>query len=678
MMSGAVMAALPQARTSGGTNAIFAAASNAPSNLVATAAIQQNKAVVNLTWTNNAPTAQGYLVFRSTTNTTFDLVTRINGISNTAYTDVGVSGNTTYYYMVLATMASGNSAAPKTVSVKTPVVASASPLVATPMNVAAQMMSMADGSLAVAVFWMDGNRVTAGNTYRILRGVDGGACTQIAVTKDRMYTDTTTTVDTKYQYQVITVTPSGAQSAPGSATLTTVPGTPTNVTATVANNRVSLSWSETDTKATGYTILTSTDGNNFTQIGQVSGYNTRAWTSDVMADGTVAFYKVCATGPGGKSANSGAVNVRVTGNVKGVSITQRFSSELVVNATGDSDSIVVKQSGGQLLITANGNTQTRPLPAGGLFIYLRGGQDTVQLDASVQARVTVESIDGAVSTISSGAANVQAWIDAADVYSGTGSVHAVGSFAGGVPTTAGASVPNPTDFASTISLNYSLFGAGPVAGDAIQGNCGDCYFISALSSVANNDAAALYNSVVDMGDGTYTVRMMVGGTPTYVRVSNQFVVPQPGYAMPFFARYGPNKTIWALVLEKAYAYTRRGTNTYMSLNGGYEGEVYDTLGVTWQNFGLSNQSDAGLFATLSNDLATGKPVTFATTLKPPDLVPAHGYTLVGVTKVNGVNLYQVRNPWGGSGGKLENSSGIASLTFAQLVANMAGGTVANV
>ena len=50
-------------------------------------------------------------------------------------------------------------------------------------------------------------------------------------------------------------------------------------------------------------------------------------------------------------------------------------------------------------ILADGKTYTDPAPAAGLFIYTRGGADSIALASSVTAHTTVETIDAAVTTI---------------------------------------------------------------------------------------------------------------------------------------------------------------------------------------------------------------------------------------------------------------------------------------
>ncbi len=43
-----------------------------------------------------------------------------------------------------------------------------------------------------------------------------------------------------------------------------------------------------------------------------------------------------------------------------------------------------------------------------------------------------------------------------------------------------------------------------------QGELGDCYFISSLGTIANEDPAAIEDMFINNGDGTYTVRFYTG------------------------------------------------------------------------------------------------------------------------------------------------------------------------
>ena len=56
----------------------------------------------------------------------------------------------------------------------------------------------------------------------------------------------------------------------------------------------------------------------------------------------------------------------------------------------------------------------------------------------------------------------------------------------------------------------SLFPHTPSHTDEYQGELGDCYFISALGTLADSNPAAVENMFINNGDGTYTVRFYTG------------------------------------------------------------------------------------------------------------------------------------------------------------------------
>lgn len=77
----------------------------APSNLTATAVSSHQ---VNLSWTNNAGNATGFIIQRSTNDATWTTIAGVGG-STTSYSDTSLSGGTTYYYRVLADNSFGDS-----------------------------------------------------------------------------------------------------------------------------------------------------------------------------------------------------------------------------------------------------------------------------------------------------------------------------------------------------------------------------------------------------------------------------------------------------------------------------------------------------------------------------------------------------------------------------------------
>jgi hypothetical protein len=351
-----------------------------------------------------------------------------------------------------------------------------------------------------------------------------------------------------------------------------------------------------------------------------------------------------------------------------VFVYNRYGDDLAVEMYGPKATVFVSQTGSSLTIDANGTDIIEPVPAAGLFVYTRGGNnDFVEVDPGVSAFVTIDSIDAAPTSIMSFGTHVITWTDSTDLVAGSMTNHPVASFAGGVSKAYGASLPNPSDTGAIIYGDNSLFGTGPIAADINQTHLGDCYFMATLAAFAQERPGIIENSAVDLGDGTYCVEFNNGGTPEYVRVNNQFSAGN--YNGWNYARPGADGSLWGPVFEKAFAYFRDGSNTYASLNNGNPSEAYDDLNVASNTFGSGSPSASQMFSTLTYDLKVGFPVTLCTGGSPPNLVKDHCYTLVSTEVVKGVAEYTVRNPWGFSGDKLENSQGFAMLTYSELVNN---------
>ncbi len=545
--------------------------------------------------------------------------------------------------------------------------------VATPANVAATALSLTQ----VKVTWTPNTPGATG--YYLYRSTNNVSFSKIATINNASigsYTDNGLSAGTTYYYYVVAYKKSTLSANSNLASVATpipapvvAPTAPTNLAiAGTTSNSISLTWTDVATNASGYYVYRSADGITYTRVASL-GANSHAYTDSGLASGTQYDYEVFAWNSGGENdtAAISASTVSVIPSGTPINIFTRYGGELVLAGTSGNDSIYVSQSGSTLTITSNGTTITDAVPSYGLFIYSDGGTDTITVNSSVTVRTTVATIDGSATAISDGDANSSVWMDSTDSFSGLGSVHSVAGFYGGVSKAIGINIAEPTDIGATYTASASLWGAGPVMGDVNQGNVGDCYFVSSLAAFANNAPANLQNLAVDLGDGTYAVEYLRGGTPTYVRVDGQITT---AYAHP-----GASGDLWAVIMEKSYAYFRTGANSYASLNSGWMGSVYSDFGIANTNLSLSTTATS-FYNTVATALATGKPVTFGTYNSPPNLVGNHAYTLVSVSNTGGQMLFTVRNPWGVSGDALEDGGGYATLTFAQMQANFTLGTMA--
>jgi fibronectin type 3 domain-containing protein len=615
---------------------------------------------VKLNWTDTDSAATQYVIMRSVNGAAFTTLATVTGTAASSYTDNAVSSGRNYSYDVTAASSTMSSAV------------SAQATAAIPLYPPTNVTATSTPASTIVLTWTNNDPGTVG--FNLLRSNDGvtfSLLSKVSGAATSSFTDSTCASGHTYFYQVQAYGNFGVSEAVVSNKATTALLTPSSLAASVVGASINLSWSIKDSLATGYVINRSTDGVNFSLLFQLNSGSTNSYIDQSVTSGHKYYYQIRAVGLGTSSPTSAAVSVTVatpTPSQNSVTIATRYSGELVITATGGDDSISVTQSGSTLNITADGQTTTQPVPAAGLFIYTRGGTDGINVDQTVTVRTTIEAIDAAVDDITANGTNVSVWDDSSDVYTGTATVHTVSTFAGGVAKTNGASLSDPSDIGSTMHASGSLWGSGPVAADVNQGAVGDCYFLSSLAAFAGKNARLLQESAVDMGDGTYAVQYeSSSGSMSYIRVNND--VSTYGGGSYVFARPGASGSLWAVIMEKAFAYFRTGANTYNSINSGWMGEVYADLGVNSTFFYLSSMTSSSLYSTLSTALAGGKEVTLGTG-NAPALVSGHAYTLISCSvDANGVTSYVVRNPWGVSGDGLENSQGYATLSFAQMQAN---------
>ena len=212
--------------------------------------------------------------------------------------------------------------------------------------------------------------------------------------------------------------------------------------------------------------------------------------------------------------------------------------------------------------------------------------------------------------------------------------------------------PTASGYAYT-AVSGTLFGSGPTYTDMLQGNLGDCYFISAVGTIAKSSPAAIENMFIANGDNTWTVRFYTSsGVADYVTVDAMLPT---SYGNLIFANEGASPSnaadkLWLPLLEKAYAQWnetgnegRDGQNAYASMAGGFMNSVdAQVLNRPAQfNTFSSNADEQALIAAL----AANKAVTAATFSNPGNgLVGGHAYGVIGYNASTG--MFTLYNPWG--------------------------------
>jgi hypothetical protein len=202
-----------------------------------------------------------------------------------------------------------------------------------------------------------------------------------------------------------------------------------------------------------------------------------------------------------------------------------------------------------------------------------------------------------------------------------------------------------------------LFGnGGPMPEDIRQGQVGDCYFMAGLSAVAKISPNYIKQSVAEMGDGTFAIRMYdINHKAHYLRVDAD--LPVNSWGGLAYAGFGVNNTIWAPILEKAYAFFRKGEGTYASISGGWPEHTYRALGMRTTVLASTTYNTPEKMIQAIRDLwANGNAVSFVTKNNAPVLVGLHVYMVDRlITDAAGVTSVVLRNPWGSDGRTVDNN-----------------------
>lgn len=260
-------------------------------------------------------------------------------------------------------------------------------------------------------------------------------------------------------------------------------------------------------------------------------------------------------------------------------------------------------------------------------------------------------------------------------------------------------VPNTTGVEIREVAHGRVFVAGIHPNDVDQGLLGNCFFLAAIASIAQQNSPVIKRMIKENGNNTFTVSMYRRGwfgglSPMEITVDGKFPVkvgtntggssaasPKPTSTAavdlsaaaptkedkPAFAGFGDqissntgtkHKEIWPMILEKAYAQME---GSYNHVIGGWPHHAMESLTglrskaltpkrVSFEEVAKYYEDGYAMSVYTVNDLRfSGIDVPDRT--KHPrfkknggDLIAGHAYWVSGISREE--KLIKIRNPWG--------------------------------
>ncbi len=243
---------------------------------------------INISWTDNSTFETGYRIERKTGagGTWAEIVSL--GANATAYSNIGLTQHTTYYYRVRAINVTVLSPYSNEVNATTPYSTPTAPSGLTPAVISDSQINLS---------WTDNSTVETG--YKVERKTGtGGTWAEIASlgANATSYNNTGLAQHTLYYYRVraINVEVYSAYSNEASATtLYTTPQSPSGLTvAVISDSQINLSWTDNSTVETGFRVERRTGtGGTWAEIAMV-GANVTTYSNTGLAQHTLYYYRV--------------------------------------------------------------------------------------------------------------------------------------------------------------------------------------------------------------------------------------------------------------------------------------------------------------------------------------------------------------------------------------------------
>ena len=195
--------------------------------------------------------------------------------------------------------------------------------------------------------------------------------------------------------------------------------------------------------------------------------------------------------------------------------------------------------------------------------------------------------------------------------------------------------------------------------DVVQGELGDCYFLSVLAALA--EEPNVINKLIDPkekgNNGFFTSNVIIHGEPVKIFVDDVFPVIN-GSKLAFAGLNETSGNLWPLVLEKSWAKCNR---SYEDIIPGNSADAFEFLSpAPYNTFYHNAETRPTLFETITEANKKGHIVladitetasTNLETLSKLGLITNHAYTVINsavLKKSNGaeIKLLKMKNIWG--------------------------------
>ena len=257
---------------------------------------------IQMTWTDVATNETSYVVQRSLNGTTFINVQTLPA-NTTTWTDTGRPDNTTYYYRVYASNATGNSAFSNVLNVTT--------LLAVPDDPTTLIITGVSTN-SISMMWSDQSDNELGFLIeRSLQSGTGYSVVQTTAPNVQTFTNNGLNDDTQYFYRVRAYNAAGFSGYTPVASATTqlaAPIAPSELTLdNITASSIRLNWKDNSDNETGFEIERSiTPGTGFVRI-TTTAANVLSFISSGLDQNTTYYYRVRAINPSGQSLYSNEI-----------------------------------------------------------------------------------------------------------------------------------------------------------------------------------------------------------------------------------------------------------------------------------------------------------------------------------------------------------------------------------